>query len=146
MTGRGGGVGSVSYRDSAEGIRAEQLRGGFWEGWPNPPSAETHARLLAGSAAVVLALDEASGQVVGFITAITDGVLAAYIPTLEVLPAWRGRGIGAELTRRMLARLSDLYVVDLICDPELQPFYARLGMRPAVGMVVRNYARQAGDV
>lgn len=135
------------YRDSAEGITPGQLAG-FFVGWPNPPSPETHLRLLRGSDFVVLATDEAHGappaRVVGFITAVSDGVLCAYIPLLEVLPEYQGRGIGGELVRRMLARLEHLYAVDLLCDPELQPFYARLGLRPAVGMLVRNYARQAG--
>lgn len=57
-------------------------------------------------------------------TAITDGVLAAFIPSLEVLPAYRGRGIGTELMRRMLTELARYPDVDLSCDAELQPFYA----------------------
>ena len=80
----------------------------------------------------------------GFITAISDSVLCAYIPLLEVLPDYQGRGIGQELTQRMLAKLDHLYMVDLLCDANLQPFYARLGMRAASGMLRRNYARQAG--
>jgi hypothetical protein len=44
----------------------------------------------------------------------------------------------------MLEKLCELYMVDLICDVELQPFYARFGMKPASGMVVRNYERQGG--
>jgi GNAT superfamily N-acetyltransferase len=60
------------------------------------------------------------------------------------VPDYRGRGIGTELMRRMLDTLRALYMIDLLCDPELQPFYARLGMRPATGMLVRNYDRQAG--
>ena len=78
------------------------------------------------------------------IHAISDNVLPATIPLLEVLPAYRGRGIGSELVHRMLMRLGDLYAVDLMCDPEVQPFYARLGMRPASGVMVRNYALQSG--
>ena len=35
--------------------------------------------------------------------------------------------------------------VDLLCDAELQGFYARLGMRPASGMMLRNYERQSGE-
>jgi hypothetical protein len=31
-----------------------------------------------------------NGRVIGFITAVTDKVLSAYIPLLEVLPAYRG--------------------------------------------------------
>jgi ribosomal protein S18 acetylase RimI-like enzyme len=133
----------IAYTESLEGIAEEQLAGGFWAGWPNPPSPETHLRLLRGSDHVILALDE-QRQVIGFITAISDGVLSAYIPFLEVLPARQGQGIGAELVHRMLARLAELYMVDLLCDPELQPFYERAGMRRASAMLVRNYARQAG--
>jgi ribosomal protein S18 acetylase RimI-like enzyme len=134
----------ITYTDSLAGITPDRLRGGFFAGWPNPPSPETHLRLLTCSAHVELAMDDATGDVVGFITAISDGVLSAYIPLLEVLPAYQGRGIGSTLVRRMLERLRHLYMVDLLCDPDLQGFYARLGMRPATGMLVRNYDRQAG--
>jgi ribosomal protein S18 acetylase RimI-like enzyme len=133
----------ILYTDSAADITPDNLRG-FFHGWPDPPSPETHLKLLADSAEVVLALDDETGDVVGFITAISDGILSAYIPLLEVLPAYQGRGIGSELTRRMLDKLEDLYMVDLICDPQLQPFYARLGMRPASGMMLRHYDRQRG--
>jgi ribosomal protein S18 acetylase RimI-like enzyme len=100
-------------------------------------------RLLERSDHVVLALDDATGQVVGFVTAVSDGVISAYIPLLEVLPAYRSAGVGSELMRRMLDLLGDLYMVDLLCDRELQPFNERLGMRRAVGMMHRNYLRQA---
>lgn len=136
-------VGAISYRNTADGVTAELLQG-FFVGWPNPPSPETHARLLASSDHVVLAVDEESGIVVGFVTAVSDGVLSAYVPLLEVLPGHQGRGIGSELMRRMLEKLGHLYMVDVLCDPELQPFYARLGMRPASGMVLRRYEQQAG--
>jgi ribosomal protein S18 acetylase RimI-like enzyme len=135
----------IAYVASADGLGAAQLDGGFWVGWPNPPSPDTHLRLLRGSDHVVLALDEATQQVVGFITAISDGVLCAYIPLLEVLPDYQGQGIGSQLVRRMLARLGDLYMVDLLCDPDVQPFYERHGLQRATGMLARNYARQSGS-
>jgi ribosomal protein S18 acetylase RimI-like enzyme len=133
----------VFYTESIVGVTAEQL-GGFFVGWPNPPSAETHLRLLEGSDHVVLALDAEEYRVVGFITALSDGVLSAYISHLEVLPEWQGRGIGSQLLERMLARLDGLYGIDLLCDPPLRSFYAQHGMRPAAGMCVRNYDRQSG--
>jgi ribosomal protein S18 acetylase RimI-like enzyme len=133
----------IHYQTSVTGITPEQLDG-FFEGWPHPPSPQTHLRLLANSDEIVLAMDGESGQVVGFVTGITDRVLAAYIPLLEVRPAYRHQGIGTELVRRILARFSDLYMIDLLCDPPLQPFYASLGLRPATGAMLRNYARQAG--
>lgn len=133
----------ISYIDTIEGITAEQLQG-FFIGWPNPPAPETHLRILAGSYAIRLARDDATGAIVGFITAISDGVSCAYIPHLEVLPTYQGRGIGSELVRRILERLHHIYMIDLICDTAVQPFYARLGMQPYTGMILRNYDRQSG--
>jgi ribosomal protein S18 acetylase RimI-like enzyme len=130
----------IRYTDTLDTITADHLRGGFFEGWPHPPNPAAHLRILQGSYALVLAVD--GEQVVGFITAISDGVSSAYIPHLEVLPVYRKQGIGAELVRRMLARLGHLYMVDLVCDPDMQPFYARLGMRPYSAMIHRNYERQ----
>ena len=83
---------------------------------------------------------------VGFITAVSDGISCAYIPHLEVLPTYQGQGIGTALLRRMLERLHYLYMIDLVCDPDLQPFYERAGMRAVVGMVMRNYDRQSGEL
>jgi precorrin-8X/cobalt-precorrin-8 methylmutase len=85
----------------------------------------------------VLAVEGA--RVIGFATAISDGVLSAYVPLLEVLPEHQGRGIGTELMRRLLIRLGGLYMVDLACDEELAPFYERLGLaRTGVAMGIRR--------
>lgn len=115
---------------------------GFFNGWPNPPSSEKHLKILNNSYKVILAVDE--GRVVGFINAISDGVLSAYIPLLEVLPNYKNRGIGKQLVNKMLAELHDIYMVDLMCDIELQPYYEKIGMIKANGMVVRNYEYQSG--
>lgn len=133
----------IRFVESVEGLEPGQLSG-FFVDWPNPPSPETHLRILRGSNFVLAAVDGETGNVVGFITAVSDGVLSAYIPLLEVLPDFQGQGIGRELVRRMLDRLSNFYMVDLTCDPDLQPFYARFGMRATRGMSIRNYDRQNG--
>jgi ribosomal protein S18 acetylase RimI-like enzyme len=87
-----------------------------------------------------VAVDSATGQVIGFVTAIGDGVLTAFIPFLEVLPAYRGREIGTELIRRVLALLRDRYSVDLACDADLVPFYERLGGVAGTAVMWRNRA------
>jgi ribosomal protein S18 acetylase RimI-like enzyme len=134
----------IEYRMDLDGITPDQLTG-FWEGWPSGPAPEAHLRLLAGSEAIVLAIDPAAdGRVVGFVTAVGDGVLAAYIPLLEVLPAYRGRGIGSELVRRLLERLRDRYMVDLVCDEDLVPFYERFGMVRHGAMILRRHAALDG--
>jgi ribosomal protein S18 acetylase RimI-like enzyme len=117
------------------GVTPEQL-GGFFQGWPNQPGPSKHLAILQGSDHVVLAFDGA--RVVGFITATSDGVLSAHVPLLEVLSEYQGRGIGSELVRQMLEKLSGLYIVDLVCDPELQGFYVRFGMKPYTAMIIRN--------
>ena len=151
----------VRYVDSLDGIRLDMLHG-FFEGWRRRVSPEEHFEILRGSDHVVLALanadlpdgatldagaergadarPDAAGvdRVVGFVTAIGDGVLTAYIPLLEVLPDYRGQGIGTELARRLLHKLNGLYMVDVMCDPDVQPFYARLGMLPSTGMMIRR--------
>ena len=133
----------IDYRESVDGITASQLEG-FFVGWPNPPSPATHLRILRQSAHRIVALDSETGQVVGFITAISDGILSAYIPLLEVLPAYQGQGIGRELVQRMLRKLERLYMVDLVCLESLQPFYQKFGLQPASAMVIRNFDRQCG--
>ena len=134
----------ITYTDSLADVTIVHLQSGFFVGWPNPPSPTTHYRILRSSAAIVLARG-ADGTVVGFITAISDGVSCAYIPHLEVLPAYQRQGIGTELVRRMLEKFRHLYMIDLVCDPEVQSFYERVGMRAVVGMVLRHYDRQAGE-
>lgn len=136
---------TITYTESLDGVTPAMLDGGFWAGWPDPPSPETHLRILRGSYAVELARDEATSRVVGFVTAISDGVHAAYIPYLEVLEEYKGGGIGSELVRRILTRLEFCYMIDLLCDEDVQPFYERLGMRRATGMLVRNYDCQSGE-
>jgi ribosomal protein S18 acetylase RimI-like enzyme len=133
----------IRYSYTADDISPEELEG-FFVGWPKPPSPDTHLRLLKNSDEIVLAIDASTRAVVGFITALTDHVLSAYIPLLEVRTEYRHRGIGSQLVRRMIERLSSLYMIDLVCDPDLQPFYTSLGMQPITGMKIRSYQYQSG--
>ena len=104
------------------------------------------ARELGGvrtAADLALAIDDdvppgTPGRVVGFVNAVGDGVLAAYVPCLEVLPAWQGQGIGSELVRRILDALESRYMVDLVCDEDVVPFYERLGFAPYRAMIRRD--------
>lgn len=128
----------IRYLDDVSSLAPDDLRGGFFEGWPNPPGPETHLAHLRGAEVAVVALDDETGGVVGFVTAVGDGVLTAFLPLLEVLPAYRGRGIGSELVRRALDRLGERYSVDLVCDANLVPFYERLGGTPGTAMMWRR--------
>jgi GNAT superfamily N-acetyltransferase len=134
---------AIRYVTALEGIVPDDLAGGFFVGWPTPPTPAVHLAMLQGSEAIVLAIDDGvppgtPGRVVGFINAIGDGVLSAFVPLLEVLPAWQGQGIGSELVRRLLDTLGPRYMVDLVCDDDLVPFYERLGLSRLTAMSRRD--------
>lgn len=131
----------VTYTDSLDGVTEAHLQG-FFVGWLNPPSPETHLQLLRAASHVMLAKD--GDRIVGFANAISDGVLSAYIPLVEILPDYQGQGIGTELVSRLFERLRHLYMVDIVCDATVAPFYERFGMYTAYGMMMRNYAAQSG--
>ena len=133
----------ITYLERIDEISHPQLAD-FFEGWPNPPSITTHLKILRQSDHIVLAFDNDIDRVVGFINAVSDGVLSAYIPLLEVLPEYRGRGIGGELVQRMLRQLDGLYMIDLTCDKDKIPFYERFGLKQSTGMMIRNFDRQSG--
>lgn len=122
-------------------LKADQLIG-FFVGWPKPPSNTKLLQIL--NAAHVVSLAWSDDRIIGFVYAISDGVLSAYIPLLEVLPEHQGHGLGSRLVEDILAQLNGLYMIDLVCDPELEKFYRPHGFTMLAGMARRNYANQSG--
>ena len=127
----------IRYTDDLTGVTAERLTG-FFEEWGTRPTPATHLRSLHGAEVAILAIDADTDGVVGFVTAIGDGVLSAYVSLLDVVPGYRGRGIGTELMRRVLSRIGGRYMIDLTCDDDLVPFYERIGMTPGRAMMLRD--------
>jgi len=132
----------ITYTTQLDTLTADMLQG-FFAGWPNPPSQMAHLKVLQSSYLTWVAIDTEANKVVGFVNAISDGIMSAYIPLLEVLPEYQGQGIGKELVTRMLESLKHLYMVDLLCDEHLQQYYSKLGMVQATGMLMRNHDRQS---
>ncbi len=128
----------ISYQYDIAGITEADMDP-FFEGWPQKPEPPKRLEILKNSDYLVTARDGAA--LIGFITAITDKTLSAYIPLLEVVPEYRKKGIGAELVKRMLEKLKDYYMVDLCCDEQLEDFYNKFGMSKVTGMIKRNYDR-----
>ena len=135
---------NIIYTSDIKTINADMLNGGFFVGWPNRPDAATHLRILQNSYCAYVAIDAATGKAVGFINAISDGVLSAYIPLLEVLPSYQGRNIGGQLVRHMLDDLKGFYMIDIVRDKELAPYYAKFGAASGYASIFRNYNAQSG--
>ena len=123
----------------------EDMLGGFFAGWPNPPSASTHIQILRNSYRAIVAIDKETGKAVGFVNAISDGILTAYIPLLEVVKPYQGKGIGKWLVRLMLKECKDLYMTDICHDEELTSYYANFSPTGQTSSTLfRNYEAQAG--
>lgn len=134
----------ILYKIYSDEFKHLELGAGFFKDWPNPPSEEKHKEILEKSYRSIIAIDEKSNKIIGFINAVSDGILSAYIPLLEVLPEYQKQGIGSELVKKMLEELKDFYMVDLCCDENLLSFYKKLGMIKSQGMIHRNYKYQCG--
>ncbi len=126
----------IDYRHSLDGITNEELHG-FFAGWPQPPSVFKFREILKKSFAFIVAYDTKTKNVIGFVTAISDGIFAAFIPLLEVKTEYQRKGIGRELVRRMESRLSGNYSIDIVCNHELESFYADLGYTSLSGQAKR---------
>lgn len=75
----------ICYTDDLTSVREYMLHG-FFVGWPRRPSPGQHLAVLRGSYRPVVAIDDADDRVAGFVNMLSDGVLTAFIPWLEVLP------------------------------------------------------------
>lgn len=129
----------TKYTDTVSLFSAEQFAG-FCVGWKEPLSPERLYKVLQQSAYVVIAYDAENRLPVGFINAISDRELTAYIPMLEVLPAYQKQGTGKKLVELMLEKLEHLYMIDLCCDEHLEKFYNSFNFSGVKGMVRRNYS------
>lgn len=125
----------IKYTSSINDIMVENLDG-FFVGWVKPLSSEKHYLHLSKCVNFVAALDDS--KVVGFVSAISDGIGCASIPLIEVLPQYQKQGIGSELMSHMLEILNGFYTIDLMCDKNVQGFYERFGMKKLTGMGLRK--------
>ena len=102
--------------------------------WAADRTVEQSARIVANSDVVIGLIDE-DDRLVAFARALTETVAFAMVFDVIVAPQVRGTGLGDELMRRLLARaeLADVGSIELVCRPDLIPFYERFGFTGSVG-------------
>ena len=124
----------IEFFDKFEEIEDLEFSG-FFVGWKNIPSPGLKDILKNSTYFIVAKIEN---KPVGIITCLSDKLISAYIPLLEVLPEYKKQGIGTVLVEKMLNKIGKLYMIDLICDPELNSYYAKFGFKAYNGCIVRN--------
>ncbi len=116
----------------------------FFQNWKSPPSLEIKGRLLNGSDLIVTARE--NGKLVGFLTAISDGAMHAFITLIEVLETHQRKGIGKRLMELAISHFKGHYDIVLVTDPERRPFYEKLGFSKICGMHIRDFTYANGGM
>ncbi len=73
---------------------------------------------------------EIDGQVVGFLRALTDGILSGCIPMVVVAGERRGQGIGSALVRTAMGEKPEITGVLRAGRDGVSAFYEKLGFKP----------------
>jgi GNAT superfamily N-acetyltransferase len=126
----------VELRDRVEGERLPQLMELFAAGWWTAERLDDDVAAMLAASDLVFALGHRpDDRLVGFARVLTDGVYLALVLDVLVAPAARGSGVGAMLIDAVVRhpRLATVHSVELVCQPELFPFYRRWGFTEQVG-------------
>jgi GNAT superfamily N-acetyltransferase len=67
------------------------------------------------------------GKLIGMARGITDRGTTFFVCDVLVQPEHQRKGIGRELMRRLVEPYRDIYQIVLITDPDILPFYTKLG-------------------
>lgn len=129
-------VSEVEIRDRVDAERLPDLMELFASAWwATHRTAPDVARMLAASDLVFALVHRESERLVGFARVITDEVYLAMVLDVIISPAARGSGLGRMLLDAIVEhpRLADVHSVELVCQPDVIPFYRRWGFTDEVG-------------
>jgi ribosomal protein S18 acetylase RimI-like enzyme len=124
----------------------ELYQAGRW--WREDPAWRAAIPQMIRGSFCFLVAREPGGRIVGMGRVISDGVSDAYIQDVAVLEAFRGRGIGGELVRRLTEQCREARInwIGLLAEPGTQAFYEPLGFRALAGYLpMRHGVQPDGD-
>jgi len=124
-------VALVSSQGDAHVRHLVDLFGNEW--WSRGRSVAEVQTVLGASDVVLAAIDSDRDELVGFARALTDGVFVAVVLDVIVAGNRRGEQIGRMLMQEMLRRLDGVNSIELVCQPDLEAFYAQWGFTTRVG-------------
>ncbi|HIE28049.1 TPA: N-acetyltransferase [Candidatus Poribacteria bacterium] len=94
-------------------------------GWAGKRDISGIETMLENSFLTIGAWDDE--RLIGFARVLSDGVYRALIDDLVVDESYRGKGIGTEIMKHLLARLEQVEEIFLRTGKEMILFYERLG-------------------
>jgi GNAT superfamily N-acetyltransferase len=103
------------------------------------------SRQLASAWRVVGVYEAATGRMVGFARAVSDGVAFAYLADVYVLPEARGQGLGKELVRTMIDRGPGARFRWALHTSDAQGLYRQFGFAPPDDKYLERPYRLPGD-
>ncbi|WP_327633528.1 GNAT family N-acetyltransferase [Kribbella sp. NBC_00482] len=108
------------------------LRTAWWMTDRTPADVQ---HLLEHSDLVIAITHHPTNQLVGFARVLTDYAYVALILDVIVAEPHRGSGVGAALLDAVVTHpaLADVRSLELVCQPDLIPFYRRWGFTEQVG-------------
>lgn len=129
-------VSDFEVRETVDAGRLPQLLELFGSAWWTRGRTDGDVRrMLAASDLVFAVVHRPSDRLAGFARVITDEVYLAVVLDVIVERRSRGAGLGAMLLDAIVGhpRLAGVRSVELVCQPELVPFYRRWGFTERVG-------------
>lgn len=118
----------IEYREQNPSL-ADFVRLFESAGWAVEPDRERLERAIQSSWFAVCAFE--GDRLVGMGRIVSDGFVHALIVDVIVTPEWQGRGLGAGVMRRLVARCEEAGIgqTQLFCARGKRGFYEGLGFR-----------------
>jgi predicted GNAT family N-acyltransferase len=103
--------------------------------WTRDRTRSDVERLLRNTDLLFVVTDPQTQALVGFARVLTDHTYVAVLLDTIVAPGYHGRGLGRLLVESVCSapQLRDVERIELTCQPELVPFYAKWGFTDDVG-------------
>jgi GNAT superfamily N-acetyltransferase len=123
-------------QETIEPDRLPQLLGLFSSAWWMADRApDDVTQMLRESDLVLSLIHQPTDRLVGFTRVLTDYTYLAMVLDVVVSDDFRGSGLGAALMDAVIQhpRLTGVRSIELVCQPDLVPFYRRWGFTDAVG-------------
>jgi len=113
--------------------------GGWWKDHYDKSGIK---HLIKGSFVFAIVIDKKTGKTIGMGRVLSDGVSDAYIQDLVVLPAYRKKGIGKKLVKKLTdyCKSKNIRWIALIAEPNQEGFYENIGFKQ-----MKNYTPMKYD-